>query len=69
MTGLDFAFQIKEKFPDKFIPFAILTSWTEREAHVFKDLEAKGKALGVIRIIPKDLEQNELEKIILKLIT
>lgn len=69
MTGLDFAFQIKEKFPDRFIPFAILTSWTEREAHVFKDLEAKGKALGVIRIIPKDLEQNELEKIILKLIT
>jgi CheY-like chemotaxis protein len=68
MTGLDFAYELKEKYPDQKIPLVIVTSWSEREAHVYREIETKGKELGVLRILPKDLEQSKLQNAILEFI-
>lgn len=68
MTGLDFAYELKEKYPEQKIPLVIVTSWSEREAHVYREIETKGKELGVLRILPKDLEQSKLQNAILEFI-
>jgi signal transduction histidine kinase/CheY-like chemotaxis protein len=68
MNGLEFAYQVRNKFPERKITISIVTSWSQRESHVFKELEEKAKSIGVDFILPKDQLDEEYESILKKII-
>jgi signal transduction histidine kinase/CheY-like chemotaxis protein len=64
MNGLEFAYHVRDRFPEKKIIISIVTSWSQRESLIFKELEEKAKSIGVDYILPKDQLEEDYEKIL-----
>ncbi|MCC5816211.1 MAG: response regulator [Leptospira sp.] len=64
MNGLDFGYRVREKEQCKDTKIAIITSYSESETKTFHELEEKAKSIGIDMVIPKNLEPDELKKIL-----
>jgi signal transduction histidine kinase len=64
MSGLDFGFRAREKEQYKNTKIAIITSYSEAESKTFHELEEKAKSIGIDMVIPKNLDRDEMKKIL-----